>query len=384
MQKLYRLNNTIKHYNWGSAALLPGFLGSPNKENLPWAEMWMGTHSAGPSMCEEKPLADVAGGELPFLFKLLAVEKPLSIQAHPNKAQAQEGFMRENEAGLSLDDRRRNYRDANHKPEILCAITPFTVMAGFREPEKIRAFFECFISAVPALGEILSPLLRAIENTLHDFFRSLFLLSKNDCEKTISLLSEKASCDGKCDVSPEQWNLMKALAAQYPQDAAVLSPFYLNLFTLQPLQAIFIPAGVLHGYVSGFGAELMASSDNVLRGGLTSKHVDSDELMNILDFKPFMPDIVTPPVSQAQFSYPCPCDDFSLTALHGNGSEISLPVNSPAICVVTEGEISACSAVFKKGESFFISETNKGESVKFNGCFSAFIAAGQEPNENSG
>ena len=177
-------------------------------------------------------------------------------------------------------------------------------------------------------------------------------------------------------VSPEQWKLMRKFAVQYPGDPAILSPLYLNLFTLEPGQAIFVPAGVLHAYISGFGVELMAGSDNVLRGGLTPKHIDIPELINILDFNSLSPQIICPPPSASLFRYPAPCREFSLSLMCGGGKEI-FPENGPAICIVTEGELRAGGTLFKKGESFFVPcEKRDSVPLSFDGNYSLFAAAG--------
>ncbi|MDR0441882.1 MAG: mannose-6-phosphate isomerase, class I [Treponema sp.] len=366
MADIYRLVNQIKNYEWGSPDSIPEFLGV-EKDGKPWAEMWMGTHPGAPSQTEAGgKLIDLAGGQLPFLFKLLAAGKPLSIQAHPNLQQAREGFKRENEAGLALDDPKRNYKDPNHKPEILCALTPFTVMAGFRKTTETYKLLE----ALP-LKETLAPLLRALEaGSLKDFFRALFALSASERERLSSFILESADAACEAVISPEQWELMRSFAAQYPSDPAVLSPLYLNLFTLEPGQAIFVPAGLLHAYVNGFGIELMAASDNVLRGGLTPKHIDISELVNILEFSPFMPEIIAAP-SHDCFRYPAHCKEFSLSLLRGKEGGSIFPGKCPSICIVAEGEVRTGGMSFKKGESFFVPEPWKGS---FDGNFSLFAA----------
>jgi len=321
MTKIYKLNNKIKHYDWGSAQILPGFLGIENSKGLPYAEMWMGTHSGAPSLVElDNKNADLAeiSGELSFLFKLLAVEKPLSIQVHPGKIQAQEGFEKENKAGIALDAPERNYKDPNHKSEIICALTPFTLMAGFKKPEDIYASFGT--------------------------------------------------------ISDEQKKLIKHFETLYPGDGAVYTPLYFNLITLQPGQAIYVPTGIPHAYISGFGLELMISSDNVLRGGLTSKYKDTDELNKIIKKEPFLPEIITPS-NQSVFNYPVPDEGFSLNLVRSNGEETVLDVNGSAIGIVTEGESQVDGSLFKKGESFFICKD--AEKIKLKGKFSLFIASGK-------
>jgi len=374
--KLYRLQNQIKHYEWGSEDLIPKFLGIDNSKGVPCAEMWMGTHSLSLSQTEvDGRLVNLTElcGELPFLFKLLAVEKPLSIQAHPNKAQAEEGFNREESRGLSIKNPTRNYRDKNHKPEIMCALSPFTLMAGFREPDGIAASLEEFLLIAPPLKEIVSPLLRALSSgSLSSFFRILSDLSRIEREYLYTFILEKDGVHGGV-ITPAQWKLMKEFASQYPGDPAIISPLFLNLFTLQPGQAVFIPSGVLHAYLNGFGVELMAASDNVLRGGLTPKHVDSGELMNILHFVPFIPQIITPPSSAGWFCYHTPCSDFLLSMMRGEGGEKEFQEKGPAICIVTEGELRAANEIFKKGESFYLPQTDF--TYLFSGDYSLFAAS---------
>jgi mannose-6-phosphate isomerase len=375
---VYKLYNQIKHYEWGSNELIPQFLNLENRKGIPYAEMWMGTHIGAPSQVEldgkQVNLAEISG-ELPFLFKLIAVQKPLSIQAHPNKTQAEEGFYREEKQGLSLNAPVRNYKDTNHKPEIICAISPFQLMAGFREPYGIEKALEEFLLIAPPLKEMLSRLLRAlVSGSISDFFHTLCNFSSVEHELLCAFILEKGPDESGGAILSEQWKLMKNFAAQYPGDKAVISPLYLNLIALQPGQAVFIPSGTLHAYLNGFGVELMTSSDNVLRGGLTSKHIDTGELINILYFKPFVPRIITPAAGEKWFCYKTPCAEFSLALMSGSGEEKAFPGNSPAVCIVTEGEMSAGSEMFKKGESFFISQGS--DPLLFGGNYSLFAAAG--------
>jgi len=374
--KLFRLKNQIKHYEWGSQEILPKFLNIDNKKGEPCAEMWMGTHNLSPSQTEvDGRLVSLTelSGELPFLFKLLAVEKPLSIQAHPNKAQAEEGFKKEESIGLSIKNPTRNYKDTNHKPEIMCALSPFTIMAGFMEGGRIRVSLEEFLLTAPPLKEIVSPLLRALaSDSLSSFFRILYGLSGIEREYLSTFICEKDVVQGSA-ITQAQWNLMKEFASQYPGDPAIISPLFLNLFTLQPGQAVYIPSGVLHAYLSGFGVELMASSDNVLRGGLTPKHVDTGELMNILHFVPFVPQIIAPSSSVRWFCYNTPCSDFLLSMMRGEGEEKAFGGKGPAICIITEGELRAGNEIFKKGESFYLPQTDS--AYMFNGNYSLYAAS---------
>jgi mannose-6-phosphate isomerase len=386
MKRIYKLQNQIKYYEWGSHHLLPQFLGFENKSGRPHAEMWMGTNSGAPSkvyLSRENNTADLSeiSGELPFLFKLLAVESPLSIQVHPNKEQAEEGFRDEEEAKIDLKNPARKYKDANHKPEILCAISPFTMMAGFRKPEEIQNSLEELISLMPQLKEIISPLITALKaELLYIFFRILYSYSSIELEYITNLVKE-IKISGNV-INAQQWDLMKDFAARYPSDISMLSPLYLNILNLQSGQAVYIPACMLHCYISGFGIELMANSDNVLRCGLTPKYIDVPELMRIVNFTPGMPQVISPN-SSSGFFYKTPCKEFSLGAFKGDGNIKVFTENGHVIGLVTDGELHTKELIFKKGESFFIPHGD--EPLVFNGNYSLFAAvAGVVTGENTG
>ena len=356
--------------------MIPAFLGIENPKKMPYAEMWLGTHKGAPSKAvfDEKTvsLAEITG-ELPFLLKLLGVKNPLSIQVHPNKRQAAEGFALEEKTGFDIRSPQRCYKDPNHKPEIICALSPFTLMAGFRGFPDIIKNLEEFAKLLPQLKEIVSPLCSALKSgLLAAFFRILFNLSDFEREYIGSLILQidpgsKQEADRV--ISKEQWNLMKQFAFMYPKDPAIISPLYLNLITLMPGQAVYIPAGVLHAYISGFGVELMASSDNVLRGGLTPKYVDIPKLSSILSYNPYIPNVLSPDSSSC-FFYNTPGEEFQLVYI--NGGEMVFPGKGPAVCIVTEGELLADGIKFKKGESFLIPADAQSAALK--GSYSLFAA----------
>ena len=377
MNKIFKLHNQIKNYEWGSPQILPEFLNLENKDNIPFAEMWMGTHKGAPSQIQtDDKLINLSeiNGQLPFLLKMIAIEKPLSIQAHPNREQALEGFNKEEAIGIAVDAPQRNYKDSNHKPEVICAIKPITLMAGFRQPQSIAESLESLLLMQPALKEIIMPLICTLKSdSLSYFFRILFNLSNEDKEYLCSFIK---NCPAGGVITNEQWKLMKKFAGLYPKDPAIMSPLYLNILTLQAGQAIFVPAGILHAYTSGFGVELMSSSDNVLRGGLTPKYVDIEELMKVLQFTPFIPQIISPSAGEKWFCYHTSCDEFLLGFMRCNNNDKNIfPGNCPAICIVTEGELKAGDMVFKKGDSFFISE-----KLLFEGNFTLFAASICEKN----
>jgi mannose-6-phosphate isomerase len=326
-------------------------------------------------------------GTLPFLYKLLAAAKPLSVQAHPNRLQAEAGFERENRAGLAPGDPARSYKDPNHKPEILCALGPFRAMCGFREPGRIRALLETFArdagNREPARGPLQAGFARlrstleagTTAEALRGFLRALFDLSAGFREALGAYTREQGPVLARTHPQyADEWRTAAYFARLYPADPAVISPLYLNLIRLEPGEAIYLPAGVLHAYIEGLGVELMANSDNVLRGGLTPKHVDLAELVRILEFAPFSPDILGPPGSPV-FTYPTACREFSLTVIRGSGAPVPFPKPGPGIVLVTQGRAvfsyrdGAEELILEPGESAFIVPREKETDLCCSGDF---------------
>ncbi|MDR1858616.1 MAG: mannose-6-phosphate isomerase, class I [Treponema sp.] len=404
MAELYKLRNKIRHYEWGSPDCIPRLLGVPG-DGRPWAELWMGCHPASPSMISLPETAAEASlgefiaadtrrylgektaqkyGTLPFLFKLLAAEKPLSIQAHPNLAQAREGYERENSAGLPLDAPNRSYKDANHKPELIVALTPFAGMCGFRSPAETRRLLAEFLELAPAsLRESLAPLEQALmaseaASVLRNFMAALFGLSPAAREAlTEYILSiREPPLPIPHSPFPIEWEFMRHFARLHPGDPAAISPLYLNVFRLEPGEAIFLKTGTLHSYFRGFGIELMANSDNVLRGGLTGKHVDVPELIKALDFSPSKPQVIRPDTALSCFTYPAPCEEFSLSVIRGQGGVADFAVQGASICIVTEGEAvfsgDGVHMALRQGESAFVPS---GDGLTLRGNFTLYAAS---------
>jgi mannose-6-phosphate isomerase len=290
------LDNPVQEYSWGSRTFIPRLLGKPLPAPKPQAELWMGAHPQGtsrvlwegrwaplsdlikkdPSGILGKPTAARFCDRLPFLFKVLAASKPLSIQVHPNREQALEGFEREEKQGISIGARHRNYRDPFHKPEILCALTPFWALKGFRTVDEIRSTLHRMGFPAARL-----PFLQGEgENAIKRLFRALFTMNREEQRRLVSDLVSAAEADTTSD-SVLEWILR--LQEAFPYDIGVLGPVFLNLIFLQPGEALSIAAGELHSYLDGAGIEVMANSDNVLRGGLTEKHIDVPELFKILN-----------------------------------------------------------------------------------------------------
>jgi len=379
MTDIYKLDNTVKHYAWGSPEWIPRLTGKENPAKEPWAELWMGIHPEGPSTATVQgktvPLSQLA--QIPFLLKFLAAESPLSIQAHPNLKQAREGFERENKAGIALNAPQRNYRDPNHKPEILCALGPFTAMAGFREAAETAQL----LSMVPGAEKLRN----ALNGGYRSFLSCLFGLESEERKKLVHELHELTRRE------QEALRLCGEFAKLYPNDPGVLSPLYLNVIELKPFEAMFIPAGVLHAYVHGFALECMANSDNVLRGGLTPKHVDTEELFSILNFEPFKPELLTPSITAPGcYSYTTPCAEFSLHLVKNTpgGPAVELKDSGDAIIAVFEGDAEISSGMkqgegtdqgtehirLKRGESAFAGRRKAGESLAVAGDCTLFAA----------
>lgn len=328
MAHALELRNPIRDYAWGSSTLLAEILGLPNPSGEPQAEVWLGAHpvassqveiagewrslldwiSSAPESVLGARVADRFGGQLPFLLKVLAAAEPLSLQAHPGVEHAERGFERENAQGLALDDPLRSFRDPRPKPELLCALTAFEALVGFREVAEIcRNFRQLDVSD-------LSVPLRNLETggdpaALRGFFEFLF---------TSDSLDRPALIDAALRIGDEFEELepMQRLAEVHPGDAGMLAPLLLNYVKLEPGDAIFLPAGRLHAYLGGCGVEIMGNSDNVLRAGLTQKHLDMRGLLEVLDFAAGPPDVIRPRMQAAgAFLYPTPAQEFELSRI---------------------------------------------------------------------
>ncbi len=344
----FRLRNPIQRYAWGSPSALPDFLGvDPDGE--PWAEMWMGAHPRAPSQVVSRtrirPLDDVIrdapdrflgpnrtpDDALPFLFKVLAAAQPLSIQCHPNDAQATAGYQREEAAGVPRGAPNRVYPDPSAKPELVVARSRFTGLKGFRPVEEARAL----------LADYRLDLVAKDGPTEEATTRSVFarVLQAPDHERQGWL--ERAIESARRRSTPEaRWVL--DLASRYPGDPGALAPLLLNVITLAPGQALFLDACELHAYLEGLALEIMGNSDNVLRGGLTRKHVDVPELLRVLDFTPRRPQPLNPIDDGGGWSvYPTTIPQFSLrTGRVSAAASLTRPVPSCLeIVLCTDGEL---------------------------------------------
>ena len=387
--KITKLQNTIQKYDWGSTTMIPELLGMDNSENTPMAEIWMGAHPKAPSgvltdagkvpldsLIRESPV-EVLGGDiverfgamLPFLFKVLAAGKPLSIQSHPNKEQAKRGFERENAQGIPFIAPHRNYADANHKPEIICALTPFWAMCGFRSvDEVIEDLFELRLEELAALVEPLAE--NPSRGGLIAFFKALLNLDTSYKTKTAT-----AAANAVREKKGDRFVWVSELYRQFPGDIGVLCPLLLNMYHLSPGQALYLDAGELHAYLAGLGIELMANSDNVLRGGLTSKHIDVAELLGTLTFNTG-PKIVMggKALSETETSYFTPAEEFLLSRIRVSSDTPHKADYSPSVelYISVEGDCafhpsaSAETCHVSKGESVLVPASERGYIIEGN------------------
>lgn len=392
MNRIVLLKNKIKEYAWGSKTFIPDLIGMHMPSERPQAEMWLGAHAKasstaffdktpiplraliekGPEEVLGVPVAHRFANELPFLLKVLAAAKPLSIQAHPNKQQAEEGFRRENFRKIPIDSPERNYKDQNHKPELICALTPLQALKGFRRNRDIAVLLDKAGARSSGMEmDILSN--QPEKEGLKGFIKSLLTMKKERqrcvVEKIIARLNDM-------ETSEPAFVWLKRLYKEYPRDIGVLSPLFLNIVTLEPTEAMYISSGELHAYLEGAGLELMANSDNVIRGGLTPKHVDVTELIDILEFTPREPIKILPEeVGNNEAFYLTGNDEFLLSVIYlkGEAGDSSI-YNGPGqrsaeIIICTEGKAriedvhSGDILDVSKGRSFFIPALVKGYTI---------------------
>ncbi|MGB1655255.1 MAG: mannose-6-phosphate isomerase, class I [Acidimicrobiales bacterium] len=360
------LEGVIRNYEWGSVSSIPSLLGRP-PDGRPWAELWFGAHPSAPALVgptrqpldtvvEADPVAalgsDVAGrfGSLPFLVKLLAAAEPLSLQAHPSIAQAEAGHAREDAAGIALDAPNRSFRDRLHKPELICALTEFEALCGFRDPHATLAILATIDT--PALDPI-----RARIDTepnaagLHAVLSHLLTLEPAEAAALVDAVV--AACDRPGpEIGAGERAMAAGLGAHHPGDAGVITALLLNRLTLQPGEALFLGPGNLHMYLRGTGVEIMANSDNVLRGGLTSKHVDVPALLDVVDAEPIDPAIQRPVAIDGITVYDTPVPEFSLVRIDVDDAHTLAA--GPAIVLCTDGVVEICPHTLDRGAAIWL------------------------------
>lgn len=368
---MHELVGALRSYAWGSRTALAQLCGRPVPSAHPEAELWFGAHPADPAYVKigdrstsllelvaadpDRELGSAAAdfdGRLPFLLKILAAEEPLSLQAHPSTEQARAGFDRENRAKVPLDSPLRNYRDESHKPELVVALERFEALAGFREPhrtvallralavEELRSYCELLAAQPDSAGlrTLFTTWITLPQHVLHTLLPAVL-------DGCVRYLSGK----GTREFTNEARTTLE-LAEAYPGDAGVLAALLLNRVTLEPGQGLFLAAGNLHAYLRGLGVEIMANSDNVLRGGLTPKHVDVPELLRVLDFEPIdLPVVLPEPGGDGSVRYRTPAPEFALRRfdLVAGSARVPLAAAGPGIVLCTTGTV----RLFQNGSS---------------------------------
>jgi mannose-6-phosphate isomerase len=369
---MWNMSNAVRHYPWGSRTVIPELLGEASPADRPHAELWMGGHPDEPSVLSDGTPLDKAiasqperllgtavlehfGPRLPFLMKVLAAESPLSLQAHPTMAQARAGFAAEEAAGVPKDDPTRTFKDPWHKPELLLALTTFEALCGFRPVEES---LHCLAKLqLPDLKPTIAALARG---GLQAAIPQLLALSGKRRTHLVEVVAERAA-EFVAAHDPEFINTYRwaaTLAEEYPGDPGVVISLLCNHLKLAPGEAVFLPAGNLHAYLSGAGVEVMASSDNVLRGGLTSKHVDLAALIEVLDFSDGRVPVLHPVLGPGGLRYPVPVEDFDLTRAQLDEQAGPLTTRGPQVLLCTEGRAVLTGddgeIVLERGQSAFV------------------------------
>jgi mannose-6-phosphate isomerase len=392
------LEPVIQAYAWGSHTAIAELQGRPGPTAQPEAELWMGAHPSAPSGVERpaghttldaviaadprselgEHLAARFTGRLPFLLKVLAVAKALSIQVHPSREQAEAGYRAENERGLAPGDKSRNYVDDWPKPEILCALTRFEVLAGMRTTADAAALLRALRVAE------LAPLAAGLEAAADpaELTRALAAILSWPAGDRAALVESVAAACGRlaADGGPYAGACaaIVRVAADHPGDLGIVASLLLRHEVLRPGEAVFLPAGGLHAYLLGTGVELLANSDNVVRAGLTPKHIDIPELLKLTDPAVQVPVIEPRPLGDGVFRYDSPAPEFRLYRAELGAAGIALPGGGARVVLCTDGTVqlrAAAGAALKvaRGESGYISAAD-GE-VTATGPGTLFIAA---------
>jgi len=392
------LEPVIQAYAWGSHTAIAELQGRPGPTAQPEAELWMGAHPSAPSgvlrsgghttldlVIAADPQGELGeqsaarfGGRLPFLLKVLGVDKALSIQVHPSREQAEAGYRAENERGLAPGDKSRNYVDDWPKPEILCALTRFEVLAGMRTTADAAALLRDL--RVAELAPLAAELAAAADPAA--LTRALATILSWPADGRAALVeSVAAACERLAAGGGPYAGACAAIvrvAADHPGDLGIVASLLLRYEVLQPGEAVFLPAGGLHAYLLGIGVELLANSDNVVRAGLTPKHIDIPELLKLTDPAVEVPVIEPSPIGGGIFRYDSPAPEFRLYRAELDAAEVALPGAGARVVLCTDGTVRLRAAAgdalkVARGEAGYVSAAD-GE-VTAAGPGTLFIAA---------
>ena len=370
MNTAYKLHGIHRHYEWGGQSFIPQLMHVDNTIGKPFAEYWMGAHPSAPAMVataegakaldqmiQENKLeflgASIADrfGSLPYLFKILDVKKMLSIQVHPSKENAEKGFLKEQLAGIAIDAPHRNYKDQNHKPEVMVALSDFWLLHGFMPAIALK---ERLTSLAPL--ESLLPIFGQDDYAgLYSYFMRLDQAAADAILKPLMEIAVQEVAAGKVDKTHPHWWANQYYGGVVPTsniDKGILSIYILNIVHVPTYQGVFQGAGLLHAYLEGQNIELMANSDNVLRGGLTPKHIDIEELLQHIQFEPTYPSILKGDlINSNELQFPCPVPDFGLTKIQLRGGETyTNETNSFEMFLVMQGDVQLDGIELKPGE----------------------------------
>ena len=370
MQKAYKLQGKHRHYDWGGTQFIPALMGVENPNNEPYAEYWMGVHPAavaeitteqgvvlldkmladeGKMLLGEKTLANF--GALPYLYKVLDVANMLSIQAHPNKQNAILGYEKEEAAGIDLNAAVRNYKDKNHKPEVMVALSEFWLLHGFLAPELLEAR----LKEILQFNSLQAHFKGGDYEALYRFFMQLSAEDADYILKPLMLDAVRSVKSGSVDKSHPHWWANKYYEGHVPEkniDKGIFSIYILNIVQVAKYEGVFQGAGLLHAYLEGQNIELMANSDNVLRGGLTTKHVDVNELIQQVKFIPTYPNVLKgEALNENEIAYPCPVPDFGLTKIAlTKGETYTIHTSGLEMLLLYQGDIQLEDILLKAGK----------------------------------
>jgi mannose-6-phosphate isomerase len=389
---MLRLQGAAQHYAWGTTDAIPDLLGVP-ATGTPFAEYWLGAHPLAPAQAGDTNLDKLIGAQpqilgaasrdrfgdrLPYLLKVLSARHALSLQAHPSRAQAEAGFEREQAAQVPLDAPERTYRDDWPKPEILIALDEFHTLSGFRDPRQTVALFTG-LGVADELTSVIGPLSeRRGAAAVEQVFLDVLSLSGERAQLSELVCAAAVKHQDDTGALGEFARTVLELDEVFPADPGILAALLMNRVVLQPGEAVFVPAGHMHAHLRGTGIEVMANSDNVIRGGLTPKHVDVCELIKVVDFDPIDPEITHPEhVSDGVQRYPAACPEFAVWRLHPSDTSVTVPgTESARILLTTSGAMRLDegdeSLELTGGQACFLAA---GETAVLDGDGVAFLAA---------
>ena len=374
---MFEITNTPRPYSWGSTLALAELRGV-EPSGQPEAELWFGDHPGCPSVrvADGRTLVeweeeDSTRTQLPFLLKLLAVATPLSIQVHPNRDSARAGFDRENTAGVPLDAPHRNYKDANHKPEIIRAVSEFSALCGFRPAsERMDILVHLIGAGVPGATNLALACEDGVRGGVE------WILSRHPAAVQLATALAGPSVSTGLRHVDDAIATARLISTAFPGDPGVAMALLLNHVVLKPGEALAVPAGTVHAYLSGVGVEVMASSDNVLRGGLTTKHIDAEEFLAVATWNEQFPELIEPRVSGATRELRADVPDCALTEIGVDGT-VESRTEGPAIALLLDGGVTVEATetvTLSPGRAIFI---ESGDSpVIFSGHGTIVIASG--------